>query len=342
MGGIWNTDNFRDQYLRSLLENSLELTDVYWQVLDNDGNVILQPKSSEPGKKTVTINLANNFPPWSIELYQKDAKLFEQILNLRRSIYFYILILVAGILGCGLVLTSYSINREIELAQLKSDFVSTISHDLRSPLTSIRQMAEMLKTGRVPTNKRRQKYYEVIVDQSEKLSLLINNILDSSKMEEKKRGFDFEVVNFRKLLFDILSIIKQRVQHEGYTLKTEIDKSLPEIEVDRSAVSQVIANLVDNAIKFSNENKKINVRSFAESDYVVVEIQDFGIGIKKDDINKIFNRFYRSGDESVRSRIKGSGLGLTLVKQIIDAHRGQVFVESAVGRGSTFKIKIPI
>jgi len=341
-GVIWNIDNFRDQYLRSLLINSLELSDVYWQVLDNDNNIILQANSSEPGKKTVTTNFINNFPPWSIEIYQKDAKLIEQIINLRRSIYFYILLLVAGILGGGLVLTSYSINREIELAELKSDFVSTISHDLRSPLTSIRQMAEMLKTGRVPTKKRRQKYYGVIVDQSEKLSLLINNILDSSKMEEKKREFDFEVVNFGKLLFDILSVIKQRVRHEGYTLKTEIDKNLPEIVVDRSAISQVITNLVGNAIKYSNNDKRINVRSFTESDYVVVEIQDFGIGIKKDEINKIFKRFYRGSDESVRSRIKGSGLGLTLIKQIIDAHRGKVLVESILGKGSTFTIKIPV
>ena len=341
-GVIWDIENFKNQYLRSLLENSLESNEAYWQVVNNNGNIILQSKTSEPGKKTVTINLVNNFPPWSIELFRQDPKLFEQILNLRRSIYFYILILVAGILGCGLILTSYSINREIELAQLKSEFVSTISHDLRSPLTSIRQMAEMLETGRVITKERRHKYYEVIVEQSEKLSLLINNILDSTKMEEKKRTFDFEVVTFEKLLNEILSTTKKRIHHEGFTLNIEIDRNLPEIVVDRSAISQAIANLVDNAIKFSNENKEINVRSFSESGYVVVEIQDFGIGIKDDEKNKIFNRFYRGSDESVRGRTKGSGLGLTLVKQIIDAHNGDVTVDSELGKGSTFTIKLPV
>jgi len=203
-------------------------------------------------------------------------------------------------------------------------------------------MAEMLETGRVITKERRHKYYEVIVEQSEKLSLLINNILDSTKMEEKKRTFDFEVVTFEKLLNEILSTTKKRIHHEGFTLNIEIDRNLPEIVVDRSAISQAIANLVDNAIKFSNENKEINVRSFSESGYVVVEIQDFGIGIKDDEKNKIFNRFYRGSDESVRGRTKGSGLGLTLVKQIIDAHNGDVTVDSELGKGSTFTIKLPV
>jgi signal transduction histidine kinase len=342
MGVIWDVDSLKSQYLNSLFKDNMKFTNVYWQVLDKDNEIILKNEQLRPGRKTVKANFINNFPPWSIELYKKDADIFDEVEALRRSLYFYMLILVAGILGFGLVLTSISITREMELAKLKSDFAATISHELRSPLTSIRQLAEMLQTGRVPSNERRQKYYQVIVEQSEKLSLLINNILDFSKMDERKRIFDFESIDFGKLLDDILSKIKLRIEHEGFKLEIEIEKNLPNVLLDRVAITQVITNLVDNAIKYSDMKKKINIRTYVKDYFVYVKVQDFGIGINEIDKMKIFNRFFRGGGLAVRSRTKGSGLGLTLVKQIVDAHNGEITVESELGKGSVFTIKIPV
>jgi signal transduction histidine kinase len=342
LGIIWDVDRLKSQYLNSLFKDNMKLANVYWQVLDKDNEIILKNEQIRPGKMTVKTNFNNNFPPWLIELYQKDAGIIDEVDSLRRSLYFYMLILVAGILGFGLVLTSISITREMELAKLKSDFASTISHELRSPLTSIRQLAEMLQTGRVPSNERRQKYYQVIVEQSEKLSLLINNILDFSKIEEQKRKFDFESIGFGKLLHDILSTIKQRIEHENFVLEIEIDKNLPNILVDRNAIVQVITNLVDNAIKYSDDVKRINISAFVKNNFVYVCVQDFGIGITDHDLHKIYNRYFRGGEVSVRSRTKGSGLGLTLVKQIIDAHNGEIKVKSELGKGSLFTIKLPI
>jgi signal transduction histidine kinase len=250
-------------------------------------------------------------------------------------------ILLAGILIFGLTLTIRIVTHEFELGKMKSDFVSTVSHEFKSPLTSIRQLAEMLQTGRVPSDERRQRYYNVLLEQSERLSLLIDNILDFAKMEEGKKEFEFEMVDMGPLLEELISTIQQQVRHEGFTLQAEIDKDLPSIQVDRSAITQAITNLIDNAIKYSGEAKKIYVRGFTEDQHLVIAVQDFGVGIKTGEIDKVFERFYRGGDELTRT-VKGSGLGLTLVKQIVQTHHGSVLVESKPGSGSTFSIKLPI
>jgi two-component system phosphate regulon sensor histidine kinase PhoR len=131
------------------------------------------------------------------------------------------------------------------------------------------------------------------------------------------------------------------VRHEGFTVEAEFDKSLPSIQADRAAIIQAITNLIDNGIKYSAGAKKVRVRGFTENQYLMIAVQDFGVGIKPEEIDKVFERFYRGGDELTRT-VKGSGLGLTLVKQIVQAHHGTVHVESEPGRGSTFSIRLPL
>ena len=177
--------------------------------------------------------------------------------------------------------------------------------------------------------------------QSERLSLLVDNILDFASMEEGEKEFKFEPVDMAMLLEELVSTIQQQVRHEGFTIEVEIDTPLPSVQVDRAAITQAITNLIDNAIKYSSASTKVRVRGFSENRYLVVAVQDFGVGIKPEEIEKVFERFYRGGDELTRT-VKGSGLGLTLVKQIVEAHRGSVHVESEPGRGSTFSIRLPL
>jgi signal transduction histidine kinase len=224
---------------------------------------------------------------------------------------------------------------------MKSDFVSTISHEFKSPLSSIRQLAEMLQSGRVPSEDRRQEYYDVLVEQSERLTLLIDNILDFAKIEEGRKKFDFQLLDIGSLLQQIVSVIQDQVRHKDFVIQLEIEKPIPVIQADKESVSQAITNLIDNAVKYSGEARNIVVRALAEEKYLIITVKDFGIGIKKEEIDKIFERFYRGGDELTRT-VKGSGLGLTLVKQIVEAHHGNVSVESEVGKGSTFTVRIPL
>jgi signal transduction histidine kinase len=340
-GLLLNSEQLKVKLLQPIIQQYVSSEDIHWIVKGRGEETILKSDASALGTRTARVNFAGNFPPWSLELYEQDPRLFETLLTSRRGIYLYMFILLAGILIFGLTLTIRIVTHEFELGKMKSDFVSTVSHEFKSPLTSIRQLAEMLQTGRVPSDERRQRYYNVLLEQSERLSLLIDNILDFAKMEEGKKEFEFEMVDMGPLLEELISTIQQQVRHEGFTLQAEIDKDLPSIQVDRSAITQAITNLIDNAIKYSGEAKKIYVRGFTEDQHLVIAVQDFGVGIKTGEIDKVFERFYRGGDELTRT-VKGSGLGLTLVKQIVQTHHGSVLVESKPGSGSTFSIKLPI
>jgi len=340
-GFLLETENLKAELLKSAISEHFPPEEVNWIVKGRNGETILKSDNSGPGTKTARVNFAGNFPPWSLEFYQQDPRLFETLLSSRRGIYLYMFVLLAGILIFGLTLTIRIVTRELELGRMKSDFVSTVSHEFKSPLTSIRQLAEMLKTGRVPSDERRQQYYNVLLEQSERLSLLIDNILDFAKMEEGKKEFEFEKTDMYSLLQELISTIQQQVRHEGFTLEAEIDTNLPPIMADRSAIIQAITNLIDNAIKYSGEAQKIYIRGFVEGQHLIIAVHDFGIGIKAEETDKVFDRFYRGGDELTRT-VKGSGLGLTLVKQIVQTHHGSVHVVSEPGSGSTFSIRLPI
>jgi len=155
-------------------------------------------------------------------------------------------------------------------------------------------------------------------------------------MEEGKREFVFENLDIGTLLKDIVSTIQERVRHDGFVIKTEIEKSLPPVLADASALTQAVNNLIDNAVKYSGDSKKVMVKAYRDQECVVIQVKDFGHGIKKEEVNKIFDRFYRGGDE-LTGTVKGSGLGLTLVKQIVETHRGGVQVESEPGKGACFQ-----
>jgi signal transduction histidine kinase/tetratricopeptide (TPR) repeat protein len=340
-GLLLNADYLRDSVLYQVLQSNVNSGKTRWIVKGRDEKTILKSENSPSGSITVRTNFEGGFPPWFIELYQNDPDLFETFLFSRRGIYFYMFILIAGILIFGLALTVRTVAHELELSKMKSDFVSTISHEFKSPLSSIRQLAEMLQSGRVPSENRRQEYYDVLVEQSERLTLLIDNILDFAKIEEGRKKFDFQMMDIGSLLQQIVSVIQDQVHHKDFVIQLEIEKPLPAIKTDRESMTQAITNLIDNAVKYSGDSRNIIVRAYAEDQYLIFTVKDFGIGIRKEEIDKVFERFYRGGNELTRT-VKGSGLGLTLVKQIVEAHHGKIEVESEVGNGSTFTVRIPL
>jgi signal transduction histidine kinase len=293
------------------------------------------------GAPSYRTSFENNFPNWSLEFYQLNPQFLQTLLASRQRVYFYMFLLIAGILGFGLILAVRAVSHELELAKMKSDFVSTVSHEFKSPLTSIRQLAEMLQAGRVPSEDRRRQYYDVLVEQSERLTLLIDNILSLAKIDDGRRIFEFKSVEIEALLKETITPISDRVRHEGFTIEMETDGVPHVIVADGAALSQALTNLIDNAVKYSGDSRRIILRSSVQGSNLVISIQDFGQGIHKDDLNKVFDRFYRGGPPLTRS-VKGSGLGLTLVKEIVDAHRGKVHVESEPGEGSTFTITLPL
>jgi signal transduction histidine kinase len=202
-------------------------------------------------------------------------------------------------------------------------------------------MAEMIYHDRVVDPKKKKKYMEGILKESERLSHLIENILDFSRLEEGKKKFYFTNQSMDQLLLESITAFKNHVDPNNLTIQLIAKNKRLMVSVDKDAMMQVLNNLLDNAYKYSGDEKKIIVKSAIEDSFMKISIRDFGFGIPQDDQRKIFTRFYRGGEELTRS-IRGTGIGLTIVKQIIEAHSGRIEVKSEIGKGSTFSFWIPI
>ena len=342
-GGDWGLlldSDALSGFVHRAVEDGLDPATGDWVVKGRDGRAFVERDEPPEGPITINATFADNFPPWLIEFHQRPQSAYRRLFASSQSIFFYMFLLIASILVFGLVLTVRAVTHELELARLKSDFVSTVSHEFKSPLTSIRHMAEMLQAGSVPSEERRSRYYDVLVEQSARLSSLVTNILDLARIEEGKKEFLFEKTDIGELVRDLVTMTQQRVGHEGYAVEAHIEEPLPSVRADGAAITQAIANLVENAIQYSPDKKQVNASVSAGDGWVYVAVADSGVGIPANEIDKVFDRFYRGSDPLTRF-VKGSGLGLTLVKEIVEAHHGAVSVESEPGRGSTFLIKLP-
>jgi signal transduction histidine kinase len=254
---------------------------------------------------------------------------------------FLILGVLSLLLVAGLVLTYRTLSKEMALAKLKSDFVSNVSHELRTPLSLIRLYAETLELGRIQTQEKIEEYYRIIRKESERLSALINNILDFSRIEAGRKEYEFRDTDIAELVRNTLDAYRDQIEQQGFAFEQHIDSSLPPLHVDREAIARSLVNLVNNALKYSGEQKFLGVKLYRSNGSVKLEVIDRGIGIARSEQSKIFEKFYRAGDPLVHNT-KGSGLGLSLVRHIAHAHGGEVKVESAPGKGSKFTLLLPL
>ena len=245
------------------------------------------------------------------------------------------------LIGAGMIFAYRNVSSELALAKLKSDFVSNVSHELRTPLALIRLYAETLELGRISTAGKQQQYYEIIRKESERLTSLINNILDFSRIEAGKKEYSFRETDVADLVRSTLESYRFEIEQNGFEFEQKIDNNLPSLTVDREAIARSLLNLVNNAVKYSAGKKYLGVHLYRRGGNVNLEVEDHGIGIPPKEQLKIFEKFYRVGDPLVHNT-KGSGLGLSLVRHIVLAHGGQVAVESAPGRGSKFIIILPL
>lgn len=253
--------------------------------------------------------------------------------------------LILGVLSLvmigGLALTYRSVSKEVALARLKSDFVSNVSHELRTPLALIRLYAETLELGRIKGQEKEREYYRIIRKESERLTSLINNILDFSRIEAGRKEYDFRETDIAELVRNTLDTYRYQIEQQGFALEEHLDPNIPAVRVDREAIARALVNLVNNALKYSTDEKFLGVKLYRENGHLKLEVSDRGIGIPRREQSKIFEKFYRTGDPLVHTT-KGSGLGLALVRHITRAHGGEVEVESTPGGGSKFTLSLPL
>ncbi|MGD0338933.1 MAG: HAMP domain-containing sensor histidine kinase [Bacteroidota bacterium] len=254
-------------------------------------------------------------------------------------------LILIGLLDILLIVAAWlmyrALKKEMELIRLKGDFVSNVSHELRTPLSLIRMFAETLSLKRVRTEKKKHEYYDTILSESERLTHLINNILNFSRMEAGKKEYHFEPLSLNEVVNGVMKSYASHLDHEGFKLDMQLAVTSPLIEVDREAAAEAFINILDNAVKYSSGEKYVRISTGQKESMIYVEVEDHGIGIDKHHHQKIFETFYRVST-GLTPNVKGSGLGLSLVRHIMDAHGGTIEMDSTPGKGSTFRLLFPI
>jgi signal transduction histidine kinase len=330
-------------YLKSILKKLIQKLDpnfsINIMIEDNNGRLTFSRIIKEE-TGYLSFPFPENLPNWALLLSENKPGFVATLLKAGSGIYLFIFILIALLMVLGFVFIMYTLNVEFRLNKLKSEFISNVSHELKSPLTSIRMMTELLHHNRVKTEERKSEYYSAMLDESEHLSHLIDNILDFSRMDDDSKKYDFVDLDPDDLLVKFLESTHEMFAEPGFEVRYNRPDSVPAIKADKNAILQVFYNLVDNAIKFSGTSKKIDINLYPKDDELLFCVKDYGIGISSKDQEKIFDRFYR-GDEPQRLGIKGSGIGLTIVKKIIEAHKGHLTMESKPGEGSIFCVHLP-
>ena len=310
-------------------------------VRDRRGDVVYSTGQADVKGETVTARLPFVFADWTIDLVSA-RNMPEQLAGASFAFNITLSILLALALLGGIAFAFRAADRAIKLSTMKADFVSNVSHELRTPLASIRVFAELLRLGRVRSPEKIQEYGEYIEAESRRLTRLINNILDFARIESGRKTYDFAPSDLGEVVGGVLKSFEIRLGPEGFTIRFEAPPSpLPPVEMDPEAISQAVHNLLDNAVKYSGESREIAVRLSREGDWAKIAVEDHGVGIERDEQRKVFERFHRVGTGLVHD-VKGSGLGLSIVHHIIQAHRGEVTVQSEPGRGSTFAIRLPL
>lgn len=264
----------------------------------------------------------------------------EDLVRERITTSMAILGVLALIFAGGIYFLYSNIRREIYLSQAKSEFVSNVSHEIRTPLSLIGMFAETLESGRVNTEEKKKEYYSIISKETSRLSRIVNRILNFSQLDANKKTFNFQPVEVNDLCADVLKMYIHPMQEKGFTFEFNPDPKVLPIRADREAISEVVVNLLDNAVKYSRDNKNITITTGITDRYTFIAVKDRGIGIAKNHQRDIFDQFYRAPTGDVHTT-KGSGLGLALVKKIVHAHNGEIKVDSTLDKGSTFTVYIP-
>lgn len=226
------------------------------------------------------------------------------------------------------------------LEKVRQDFVANVSHELRTPLANIKGYAETLLSGALDDRENAKDFLHIIYKESDRLSKLIDDLLDLSKIESGKMKMEFKPVELKPIVLRVTDILKKFALDKSTRIEIDIPDGLPKLLGDENRVTQALINLVDNAIKYTPENGSVKISGSTQDGFVKIDIEDTGIGIPKKDLPRIFERFYRV--DKARSReLGGTGLGLSIVKHIAQAHGGDVHVASTPGKGSIFSFVIP-
>jgi signal transduction histidine kinase len=322
-----------------IFEESFAGSDILYRVLDDKGAYVggvRQPLE----KAFITPTLGQSFAGWRVELYLKDADVLARKASREVAVYTWTAVLVIVMILLAGGFAGQSIGKQIRLNRLKNDFIATVSHELKTPLASMRVLVDTLLEGRYRDQQQVTDYLRLVSRENERLTGLIDNFLTFSRMERNKQAFEFESVSPAVIARHAADAVKTRFGNGKCRFDVSVGENLPDVLADRDAMVTVLINLLDNAYKYSYDEKRIELRVSSEDGSVCFCVSDSGVGLSRRAVKKIFNRFYQV-DRSLTRSAEGCGLGLSIVKFIVDAHKGKISVDSKPGKGSTFTVKLP-
>ncbi|MHC4744095.1 MAG: sensor histidine kinase [Planctomycetota bacterium] len=292
------------------------------------------------GTSAFTAILDFGFGDLILNLIEIDPSRIARKIKGMQTWYFGIITVVFLAVSLALASLWHNARAQLRLARKKDDFISAVSHELRTPLTSIRMYSEMLEKNWVKSEDKVGEYYKNMRQESERLSRLIENVLDFSRIQRDRKSYDFNLGDINKSVADVVEMMRPYAAQNGFTIVTQLGEIRPTV-FDADAVTQIVVNLLDNAIKYANgaEDKTIIVRTGGNHDFLMIEVEDHGPGVPHRQRKKIFEEFYRIGAEATRETT-GTGLGLALVKKFAQAHNGFVEILNARPKGSIFRVAI--
>jgi signal transduction histidine kinase len=316
------------------------VSQVFFTVYNRDGLRVYSGSRSQAGTPVGTrASFGRVLPGWEVSAAYSGPDAEQMVSRqIRRSIIVFALSFL--ILGAGMLMIVRAISVELRNARARDDFVANVSHEMKTPLAVIHMFSETLELKRISTPEVAEEYQTIIRKQAERLTLLIDRLLEFVRATSTKRAYAFTLASIEKVVLSVLQEFRDLLQQGNFRVDISCERDLPAIKMDPEAMGQVIRNLLDNSIKYSDESRSITVRVFRKAGDVLVTICDRGIGISSKEQRNIFRKFYRVHTGMVHD-VKGTGLGLSICERIIRDHKGRISVESSPGKGSMFTLHLP-
>jgi two-component system phosphate regulon sensor histidine kinase PhoR len=327
----------------ALLDRSLrDLQDRYYvSVVDYENNGVYGQPISRSSKYFLETRFPNTLYKWILQMVPRNYTELElEVRNQRRTNLFFI-VLSMSLTFISLAVIYGAWRHDRQLRELKENFISNVSHELKTPLSLIRMFSEILVLGRVASDEKKSEYYRIIHSESDRMSRLINNLLDFANLVRGIERKHFEKTNIARTVTKALEAYRYEAQKDGFQLNLQVDPDIPDSYADPNAIAMAFLNLLDNSVKYSGDQRQIDVRVRHSNGFVDLSVADKGLGIPASEQQKIFDQFYRGSEHAVR-KVRGSGIGLAITKHVAEMHGGEVLVESEPGKGSTFTLRIPI
>jgi two-component system phosphate regulon sensor histidine kinase PhoR len=309
-------------------------------VVDEDGRYVFGTPI-RAGEYTVGRRFPTTLYGWRLQLALVSSEDLSSQIERRRRLELALVISACAIIVLGTGFILYAVEKERRLSMQKTEFVANVSHELKTPLTLVRMFSELLLLGRATSVEKREEYLRLILLETERLTSLIENVLDFASLEQGRVQYDFAVTDLGEITLKAIEIFRHRAEREGVEVNVDVPPALPLVKVDYRMIQQALFNLLDNALKYAKDGKRIDVRIVPRRTVLELQVIDHGPGVSREEQRKVFDRFVR-GRLAREASIRGSGIGLSLVRSILNSHHGYVRVESEIGQGATFTLGIPI